>query len=706
MNEITGMLKGNIINADPKWLLNPYKQPKVDISKLNRNNLVSWIVVGPRTVSLQGEDKFCDAVALDELLQLSSEQMDNFTREDILDCRKRCNPYEAVAKAFFVNRAATKFANLDAMFKFSRPTSRLTKSNKHTKPVKHIKPTKSTKAFKDFKPTDLKPNIEADDDEEGILTFVDINGGPGGFVDYLLWRRGWEARGIGITLKDGAGTNYNFGRFASHYDSFDTYMGTERDGDIMKSKNVQSFCRYVKRYNANGVRLAVADGAVDYPMPSCLKELVSKQLLLVHFQIALSTLQTGGTFVAKLFNTFTSFTVGLIYLLYQCFEKITILKPAGSRPINSERYLVCISMKSDTIVVYKHLQEISKSMLKMKDSERDVIELVSHDVLTADKSFFNYMYASNNDISREQMAAMRKMQQYKDDKELVHPLQTANRLRCLQLWNLPEEIDQTPLQNCTKYLEEEYGSEQPLDANRERLVPANLSDTLGRLEDEWWFVSFSQHNGNVDPLCTWFVSQGGANVYMWSEGEWIPNDDTAVLLILPPKTLIFAELVTEYIRDKDANLILSTALHIIDGQLLGGFDLRGMTFAERHHQCQRFAKAINCVGTVYKNRAGKYCKKVEIRCKERRLIDGLMKAVLEWKAGLDDSGKVMSDVGRIEVPAKIYCLGGVLFIEDKAPIGEHLWWTWAGKADIALEAMKSSGGANSLTAFHFRKIFG
>lgn len=482
-------------------------------------------------------------------------------------------------------------------------------------------------------------------------------------------------------------------------------MGIERDGDIMKAKNVRYFCNYVNRYNGNGVRLAVADGAVDCPIPSGLKELVSKQLLVCHFQIALSSLQPGGMLVAKLFNTFTSFTVGLIYLMYQCFERITIVKPVGSRPINSERYLVGISMKTDTIVVYKHLEQISKSMLEMKNRETDIIELVSHDVLTADKPFFNYIYASNNDISRKQIAAMRSMLPYKDDKELVHPLQADCRMRCLQLWNLPEEIGQDSFKNCSEYLEEEFGPEYSLDASRTRLVPSNLSDTIGRLEDEWWFVPFAaQQNGNDDPEGTWYVSQGGANVYMWRDGDWIPNDDTSVLLILPPKTLVFAELVTEYFHDKDARIIRSTALHIIDGQMLGGFDLRGMTFAERHRQCQRFAKAINCVGTVYKNRAGKYCKKVEIRCKVRRLIDDLMKTVVEWKVELDDSGKLMLDVGRLEVPAKIYSLGGVIFIEDKAPIGEQKWWTWAGKADVALEAMKSSGG--SLTAFHFRKIFG
>lgn len=122
---------------------------------------------------------------------MSTEQTNDFTHEEILDCRKRCNPYEAISKAFFVNRAATKFANLDAMFKFSRPPMRPAKPIKASKPAKPIK-TKPTKNFKDIKQPDHKRNIEADDEDEEMLTFIDINGGPGGFVDYLMWRRGWQ----------------------------------------------------------------------------------------------------------------------------------------------------------------------------------------------------------------------------------------------------------------------------------------------------------------------------------------------------------------------------------------------------------------------------------------------------------------------------------------------------------------------------------
>ncbi len=46
-----------------------------------------------------------------------------------------------------------------------------------------------------------------------------------------------------------------------------------------------------------------------------------------------------GDFVLKLFDVFTPFTGGIVWILYRHFEKICIIKPLSSRPANSERYL-------------------------------------------------------------------------------------------------------------------------------------------------------------------------------------------------------------------------------------------------------------------------------------------------------------------------------------------------------------------------------
>ena len=49
-------------------------------------------------------------------------------------------------------------------------------------------------------------------------------------------------------------------------------------------------------------------------------------------------LNLGGHFICKTFDLFTPFSVGLIYLLYCCFERVCLFKPITSRPANSERW--------------------------------------------------------------------------------------------------------------------------------------------------------------------------------------------------------------------------------------------------------------------------------------------------------------------------------------------------------------------------------
>ncbi len=41
--------------------------------------------------------------------------------------------------------------------------------------------------------------------------------------------------------------------------------------------------------------------------------------------------------MCKLFDVFTLYSVGLIYLMWHAFEHVTIFKPVTSRPANSER---------------------------------------------------------------------------------------------------------------------------------------------------------------------------------------------------------------------------------------------------------------------------------------------------------------------------------------------------------------------------------
>ena len=60
----------------------------------------------------------------------------------------------------------------------------------------------------------------------------------------------------------------------------------------------------------------------------------------IHLQLSYGKMQpllSGGHFVCKLFDIFTPFSVGLVYLMYRVFRRVSIFKPVTSRPANSER---------------------------------------------------------------------------------------------------------------------------------------------------------------------------------------------------------------------------------------------------------------------------------------------------------------------------------------------------------------------------------
>ena len=60
-----------------------------------------------------------------------------------------------------------------------------------------------------------------------MLYFADICAGPGGFSEYVLWRKKWKCKGFGLTLKSGPGVNdFKLDEFySSPSECFEPYYG-------------------------------------------------------------------------------------------------------------------------------------------------------------------------------------------------------------------------------------------------------------------------------------------------------------------------------------------------------------------------------------------------------------------------------------------------------------------------------------------------
>ncbi|PHJ16686.1 ribosomal rna large subunit methyltransferase j protein [Cystoisospora suis] len=120
------------------------------------------------------------------------------------------------------------------------------------------------------------------------------------------------------------------------------------------------------------VALVVADGgfhlAIDEKTGRHIEnfqELLCARLLLSELLFALMLLEERGTFICKIFDTFTHFTASLIYVVGRLFEECFIIKPTGSRAANSERYLVGLRLRSRKSTEFKQLFDVVRGVHAM-----------------------------------------------------------------------------------------------------------------------------------------------------------------------------------------------------------------------------------------------------------------------------------------------------------------------------------------------------
>lgn len=545
-----------------------------DLQDLSRDDLESWIKVGATKLTIDDEAKFCDDEILAEVLN-SKSIFDNLGANDMRNARTRSNPFELIRGSIFLNRAAVKMANMDAAFDFM-----------FTNPV-----------------DEYGGSLVRDDD---LLYFADVCAGPGGFSEYILWRKNWQAKGFGFTLrKENDFKLCDF--FAGNSETFDPYYGCNEDGNVFDPDNIKSLAKYVlSQTQDQGVHFMMADGGFSVEGQENVQEILSKQLYLCQCIVALAIVRERGHFVVKLFDLFTPFSVGLIYLMYKCFQQICIFKPNTSRPANSERYLVCKWKKAATGTIYRHLFEINEVMYKFSDPAKDFLELVPYSVIQKDEAFFNYICESNNTIGRNQIAGLLKIAAFCKDPTLKDARQHQIRCDCLRIWKLPDNMRMAPAKKTIEQLFSEllgsWTSEKSFLADPGKILNGDtpLGEVFRDIND-WYFVPVDTDH-TIKTFRSYFMSKGGRDVLSYApNGTW--NELRDICLEITPKTLIYGEIVKELTGEGKSQTTVY-ALHIIDGIVLGGVDIRNRPLAERLKMCEKFAVALNRPNKVITGRDG------------------------------------------------------------------------------------------------------
>ncbi|XP_054006129.1 cap-specific mRNA (nucleoside-2'-O-)-methyltransferase 1 [Hylaeus anthracinus] len=514
--------------------------------------LESWLQLGPKKLVVDTKTPFCSEDIVMNIIN-SKTVFDNLDSVEMRRARTRSNPYETIRGSIFLNRAAVKMANMDKAFDFMFTSPKCLQNNE-------------------------------------LLYFADVCAGPGGFSEYVLWRRKWHAKGFGFTLK-----NENDFKLADFYagpcETFHPYYGPKDNGDVFDPSNQEAFRELIMTHTNNeGVHFMMSDGGFSVEGQENLQEILSKQLYLCQCLVALMIVRTKGHFVTKLFDVFTPFSAGLVYLMYRCFEEVCIFKPNSSRPANSERYLICKRKRENTEVVEQYLKRVNRLLLE-NDENNDVTELVALEELEREERFIKYLRESNDILGRKQIIGLRKIAAFCENSTLVESKQADMRRECLKYWKLPEEGRTVPrymkpqdklkalLKNATSFLSK----------SATKLTLDNIHKTILNQPYDWFCMPCGTGSTDENKNATFYLGMGRSKVYRYVRGSWDRVSD--VTLELPPDTLVYGEVVYE-MKNESKHQHKVLALHIIDAYFLGQEDVSQKYLRDRHELTKKFCQAL------------------------------------------------------------------------------------------------------------------
>ncbi|KAL3666060.1 hypothetical protein V7S43_008851 [Phytophthora oleae] len=321
------------------------------------------------------DDKGEDSTPYASLLEELEQEKRKFTLLDnsqFLRARAATNAFETLGRHRFLNRSAMKLAALDQIFQWTQRSE--------------------------------------------VFSFADICGGPGGFSEYLLWRTGnvydaQRVRGYGITLK-GATNNCDWRLSSDFRDLFTVCYGQDGTGNLYSIANIRSFSDVVRGQHPSGVDLAVADGGFLEARSQSNQESMMTRLILAEVLTMFGVLRIGGDFVCKTFELATPAMLELCWILHRCFARFAVVKPVTSRPASSERYLVLRGLRADhlTAALIKTLED--QLVQSNNDTNYPFRFLGNGKLMREDVAFLHYMAEANEAITRRQIQACRRINEY------------------------------------------------------------------------------------------------------------------------------------------------------------------------------------------------------------------------------------------------------------------------------------------------------
>jgi hypothetical protein len=238
---------------------------------------------------------------------------------------------------------------------------------------------------------------------------VGLAEGPGSFIQaFVEFREKYfePSKDTIYTLTINSDTTVNINKemvenINNRYDNMITIMKTTKKGGAAnKTKETKtlstngdltklSTIEYLKTNVKKKADLITADGGFEWKNENY-QEQEAYGLILGEIIGAISIQAKGGSFVLKVFETFTLNTIKLIYILASFYEECYIYKPFFSRDTNSEKYIICKGFKHDN--VSEKQMKILKDCLKNCETKEFINDMFPNLVLKdEDLNIFKYI---------------------------------------------------------------------------------------------------------------------------------------------------------------------------------------------------------------------------------------------------------------------------------------------------------------------------
>ncbi len=294
-------------------------------------------------------------------------------------------------------------------------------------------------------------------------TPVIIIGDNGGFTDYIQWfslKNGFISKIFVIPERNNFISNAKFKVNKEIKNKSDIYILKEfydkcdlDDNPNLSSNYLNKISQFIMNKLENyGVNLFIARKYIKYS-PDYNQELKYRKFMLINIILCFELLNKGGKFVLKIYDSFSLFTISLIYILYQNFEKITVIKPFSTRPYSASRYIVCEKFIDARNSILDYLKQFLDKYLELLKEGKDIPYVLPTSEITKSEEFSNPFREINSKITEGRIDALKQISLFLKNENIMKYDKMDIKMHCLTLWEIPVlKYDESKLaKNIDKY---------------------------------------------------------------------------------------------------------------------------------------------------------------------------------------------------------------------------------------------------------------